>query len=290
MKSDLSLGDDPPALFATLLQGPIVFTGLENDTSHIKFGINYPEIINTHSVNLPMNFFNMYFLDLYPLDDETVWGYYNRIRGLDRFGNPYNPCTFEHGIVNPESICSEVNPYLLFSGDPLTQQGWINTKYKDQMDIITAGPFDLKKDIPQYIIAAYTAGKGTDHLNSISITRDLVYSTILEYNSNFNNMTFENGEPWFPVTDYFLHQNYPNPFNPGTVISYQLPVNGKVTLKVYDILGNEVSILVNEEKPSGTYEVEFNGSKYASGVYFYQLSATGGAGSFMETKKMILIK
>jgi hypothetical protein len=94
-----------------------------------------------------------------------------------------------------------------------------------------------------------------------------------------------------------LQQNYPNPFNPNTVISYQLPVSGNVTLKVFDILGNELLILVNEEKPAGKYEVEFQSAlsnrQLASGIYFYQLIATpngGQAGEFIQTKKMILLR
>jgi len=101
---------------------------------------------------------------------------------------------------------------------------------------------------------------------------------------------------------YRLSQNYPNPFNPTTKIKYTIPsllpspYQGEgpgvrsVTLKVYDILGNEVATLVNEEKPAGEYEVELDGSKLTSGIYFYQLSTSGGAGSFVETKKMCLIK
>ena len=85
---------------------------------------------------------------------------------------------------------------------------------------------------------------------------------------------------------YNLSQNYPNPFNPSTVISYQLPVIGFVTLKVYDILGREVATLVNEEKPAGEYEVEFNGTNLPSGIYFYQIKA----GNYSETKKMVLLK
>jgi hypothetical protein len=85
---------------------------------------------------------------------------------------------------------------------------------------------------------------------------------------------------------YSLEQNYPNPFNPSTVISYQLPVSGLVNLKVYDVLGNEVIILVNEEKPIGSYEIEFNASHLGSGVYFYRLQS----GSFVQTRKMTLLK
>ncbi len=86
--------------------------------------------------------------------------------------------------------------------------------------------------------------------------------------------------------NFSLSQNYPNPFNPSTVISYQLPVNGNVTLKVYDVLGNEVAVLVDEEIPSGVYEINFNAANLASGIYFYKIQAA----SFIETKKMILLK
>jgi len=85
---------------------------------------------------------------------------------------------------------------------------------------------------------------------------------------------------------YLLSQNYPNPFNPTTVISYQLPVNSNVSLRLYDILGNEVARLVDEMQDAGRHEVEFNGSRFPSGVYFYQLRA----GGFVETRKMILLK
>lgn len=84
----------------------------------------------------------------------------------------------------------------------------------------------------------------------------------------------------------FLYQNYPNPFNPVTKISWQSPVDGHLTLKVFDILGNEVATLVDEFRPSGSYEVDFNANQLSTGVYFYKLQS----GSFVETKKMILIK
>ena len=88
------------------------------------------------------------------------------------------------------------------------------------------------------------------------------------------------------VSTYSLSNNYPNPFNPSTTIKYQIPELSFVTLKVYDVLGNEIATLVNEEKPIGNYEIVFNATDLTSGVYFYQLQA----GSFVETKKMILMK
>ncbi|MDH3269462.1 MAG: T9SS type A sorting domain-containing protein [Ignavibacteria bacterium] len=87
-------------------------------------------------------------------------------------------------------------------------------------------------------------------------------------------------------SEFALYQNYPNPFNPSTTIKYQLPQSGKVTLKVYDILGEEIRTLVNEGKAAGNYEVNFDASVLKSGVYFYSLQTE----SFRDTKKMILIK
>ena len=87
-------------------------------------------------------------------------------------------------------------------------------------------------------------------------------------------------------TQYSLSQNYPNPFNPSTTIHFSVPSSEFVTLKVFDVLGNEVATLINEEKPAGVYEVNFSALQFTSGVYFYTLNA----GSFVETKKMILMK
>ncbi len=86
---------------------------------------------------------------------------------------------------------------------------------------------------------------------------------------------------------YFLSQNYPNPFNPVTVIRYSLLVNRLVTLKVFDVLGNEVATLVNEKQNAGSYEVDFDGSNFSSGVYFYELAVDG---NIIDTKRMVLLK
>lgn len=86
--------------------------------------------------------------------------------------------------------------------------------------------------------------------------------------------------------NYLLEQNYPNPFNPSTTISYEIPERSFVTIKIYNVLGNEIVTLVNEEKLKGSYEIEFNGTGLPSGIYFYRLHA----GNFVRTKKMVLLK
>jgi len=100
--------------------------------------------------------------------------------------------------------------------------------------------------------------------------------SITNVNSNENGL----------VNDFKLEQNYPNPFNPSTKIKYSIPQSEFVSLKVFDILGNAVATLANEEKSAGNYEVNFNAATLSSGIYFYKLQA----GSFVETKKMILMK
>ena len=108
---------------------------------------------------------------------------------------------------------------------------------------------------------------------------------------NTTNPVFVSNEESF-LEGFALYQNYPNPFNPITNIRFNIPVTlsevegSRVTLKVYDVLGNEVAKLVNEEKQAGIYEVEFNGNGLTSGIYFYQLKVS----SFIQTKKMILLK
>ncbi len=101
--------------------------------------------------------------------------------------------------------------------------------------------------------------------------------------------TGSNNQQTIPDT-YVLEQNYPNPFNPSTMITYKIPEGGFVSMKVYNLLGNLVTTLVNENKPAGTYTVEFDAKKRAnplpSGVYFYRLQV----GNFVSTKKMVVMK
>ena len=85
---------------------------------------------------------------------------------------------------------------------------------------------------------------------------------------------------------YALNQNFPNPFNPSTTIRYSLPTAGKVMMKVYNILGQDVATLVNTQQPAGTYDVTFDASRLATGVYFYRITS----GSFVQVKKMLLLK
>lgn len=118
------------------------------------------------------------------------------------------------------------------------------------------------------------SGKSYYRLKMIDMDGSFEYSDIVEVSFNLGISTFE------------LSQNYPNPFNPETIISYKLPVNSFVTLKVYDVLGKEVTTLVNEMKGAGNYVVKFNAFKLSSGIYLYKLQL----GNIVQTRKMILTK
>jgi len=107
--------------------------------------------------------------------------------------------------------------------------------------------------------------------------------TILKRDPNYD--FIKTGNSSLP-DEFYLYQNYPNPFNPITTLQYTVNTKQFVTLKIYDILGREITTLINEEKPAGNYEVEFDASNLSSGIYFYRLKA----GNLVKTKKMVLLR
>jgi photosystem II stability/assembly factor-like uncharacterized protein len=124
-----------------------------------------------------------------------------------------------------------------------------------------------------YVDKLFDAGKYFYRLKQIDFGGKYEYSQLVEIN-------------WSPFTTYKLEQNYPNPFNPTTKISWQSLVSSRQVLKVFDVLGNEIAVLVDEEREAGYHSIDFNASDLPSGVYFYQLRA----GAFVETKKMLLLR
>ena len=131
-------------------------------------------------------------------------------------------------------------------------------------------------------------GLNTPDIYSLFVNGDRIFAGIDGgiYWRSISEITGINKKDTKIPVHYSLSQNYPNPFNPVTKIEYSIPKSSLITLKVYDILGREISTLVNEEKPAGSYQVEFNGSRLASGIYFYKIQA----GNYSSVKKMILIK
>ena len=131
-----------------------------------------------------------------------------------------------------------------------------------------------------YIDKLASAGKYFYRLKQIDFGGKYEYSQTVEIN-------------WSPFTTYKLEQNFPNPFNPATTIGFGIMEKGNVRLSVLNILGEEIKVLLNEQKEAGYHSIDFNASDLPSGVYFYRLQvypAKGGTGSFIDTKKMILLR
>ncbi len=183
----------------------------------------------------------------------------------------------------------------------------VGTRVTDQNIQIDAGNFDCKKFVVNYIVSVNLFG-GYSKLFTISdttwiaanqwIVQDIMPSVIA--NPLGLGEILIRGSKKILITqlptgfkdiqakayEFKLYQNYPNPFNPSTKIGFRISEFGLISLKIYDVLGREVTTLVNEEKPAGTFEVTWNAVNIPSGVYFYQLKA----GSYTATKKLLLLK
>jgi hypothetical protein len=158
----------------------------------------------------------------------------------------------------PESPISQVTTYFQ---DPGSAEGFLDTAGQANFDFSYATS-----------LQSYTGGTGGQPIGALSW-----FGMTVGVNENTVS----------GVPDKFqLNQNYPNPFNPSTKITYNLPSNSVVRLKVYDVLGKKVADLVNKEQAAGFYEINFDASNLSSGVYFYRLET----GSFVKTKKMLLMK
>ena len=163
---------------------------------------------------------------------------------------------------------------------PLLKRGFKHLIFSDNIEeLIVLNPKETKEVVFNFDVE-YNIGKTeADTIEFLITDNKSIYQTkqfILQYSV---------------PTEYKLEQNYPNPFNPATKIRYSIPQEARgekreVSLIVYDILGNKVVTLVNEQKEAGYYEVDFNASQFASGVYIYSLQT----GNFISTKKMLLIK
>ena len=127
-----------------------------------------------------------------------------------------------------------------------------------------------------YSLTDEDVSPGTYTYSLVQIDFDGTRDRIGELQINMNNN----------VSEYSFAQNYPNPFNPSTTIKYSIPQTSQVQIKIFDILGNEIKTLLNEEKTAGIYQIEFDGSNIQSGIYFYRIFT----GKFTETKKMVLMK
>jgi hypothetical protein len=228
---------------------------------------------------------------------------YQFMRGFKKDRTPW---------VIPNTNPPQTTKYC-YSGDPETQNGWTESKGRvkncngslygetqnfnpvgDRRFVMGSGAdnFSVYPGDTQYVMIAQFIARGTNHLNSVTKLKQL---------DDFIQAFVDNGfvigvNPISTrIPDGFkLYQNYPNPFNPVTTIKFDIPTplsppeggTQRVRLTIYDVLGKEIDVLVNEKLNTGSYSVNWDASNFASGVYYYVLSAS----EYYETKKMVLIK
>lgn len=181
-----------------------------------------------------------------------------------------NPVSVTGLVLNNNNQPVKDAVVYAMNGEEFIGHGVTNSKGEYKINGLPEGDF---------ILVAHKIGSQSDTRN-ISLNEkgaENVTFRVIQ-NANFSAVT----DPF----DFTLSQNYPNPFNPSTVISYSLPKEGLVTLKVFNTAGQQVAELVNSVQNAGTYNVEFNANDLSSGVYYYRLDGSG----LTETKKMILVK
>ncbi|HET56103.1 MAG TPA: hypothetical protein ENN33_12935, partial [Ignavibacteria bacterium] len=199
--TDEIFGVNPPAVFKTIVQGPIAKTGNSIDYGYNKFG---PDI-GTHSFqgykNLGMTSFvapqksSSYLRD--PYSPSSVRNYQH---GLDDVGEKIDPCELAIGVVKGGLNCADVDSKYWFSGDPVTDYGWLYAIAMDLRDMTNTGPFNLIKNEPMDIIVAYVVGRGIDHLNSIDRAREITQYVHEEYERNFSTLvSVENKQEELPA-------------------------------------------------------------------------------------------
>jgi hypothetical protein len=294
-------GSTAPCFIVDFLQGPRSYipgeTFIDNNGNGIyDYGIDTPIDTATDvrgrimglgkypgAKNLGLSSFHQYYNGIDPANRFQLRNY---TLGLNNSGGKIDPCTWSQGNVFGGVNCADVDPNFMYSGDPVTQIGWISTTAEDQRQISSTGPFQLFKNNTISIVVAYVVGKGTSGINSVTVAKDNDVTAQNLFDSNFPSTFVGINDKSISKLDFNLNQNYPNPFNPNTVISYSLPSSSNVKLNVYNTLGQVVKTLDSGYKKAGSYSINFNASDLSSGIYFYKLEA----GQFSQIKKMILIK
>lgn len=224
---------------------------------------------------------------------QNVTEAYNYISGFKRDRTPW---------IDP--LTSQVTKYC-YPGDPETNSGWTERKGRilncggsltgqevtqntpfDRRLLLSTGDtnFTMVPGAKQTIVAAQLIARGSSNLSSVTRLKRLSDDIHKIYNM-FISVGITPVSHVIP-SEYMLHQNYPNPFNPETTIKFDIPKAGFVKLTVYDISGREIATLVNEQLTAGSYDINWNGSQYASGVYFYKLETE----TFSDVRRMVLVK
>jgi hypothetical protein len=312
-------GINPPALLIDMLQGPqayingITYLDLDSnnvfeegvDTPLMEAGIMNGPLLGSSTLNGAVNLNSTAIYNTRrgrTIDSKEIARNF-MIGGIDYYGQPINVCEYYPGNGPDLENCSEINPKFMFSGNPVTGEGWLDSNLGDRYILHSSGQFQLEVGKPVDIKYAIIAGRGVSDLNSLEIAFEIDDYIQDFYEKNFALPTdIKDIQEEFNKTGFTLSQNYPNPFNPSTTIEYSIPSVGRtghapsvqiVNLAVYDILGREVATLVDATQLPGNYKVVFDasgiqndGHLIASGVYYFTIRI----GNYTQSKKMIYLK
>jgi hypothetical protein len=275
----------PPAMGYALLQGPVV-PGLPSDSA--SYALQWFK----GARNLPMTAF-VYSAAGSAVGEpsgstyESSLQWYRMLKGY----RPDPTGVAERFYAFPPAI--PAGPITL-SGTPENNAGFVDgmsTVYSlqpgDRRLLLASGPFTMAPGDTQEIVLAIMGGLGSDRKSSVNVLRSTAAAARGAFLALHTVVTEirDDASPAKP-SGVHLSQNYPNPFNPSTTIRLTI-VNRQLTIvKVFDVLGREVATLLNEVKDPGTYTVRFDGSRLASGVYFYRLQA----GGFVATRRLLLLR
>jgi len=276
--NDPIYGSAPPAIGYKLLECPINYTGNNADTAHLPYG-NFAGFRL-----LRMSGYNIFTNTVDPClgDPDNAAAGYNFMRGKDGCGN-----TLINWAYNYSTTFKYNGSYCP------SRTGWYDSSSTDRRQLLNVGPLKMNSGEERMFVAAVIVGRGTSNLNSICELRTLSDNAMQFYLNSFGGSPIGITQTSTEVPEMFvLYQNYPNPFNPITKIRFSIPLSrgvseGRgVSLVIYDALGREVRTLVNEQLSPGIYEVEWDGTNYSSGVYYYRLIND----KYSDTKKMLMIK
>jgi hypothetical protein len=278
--SGSTYGADPPAIGYDLLQGPVV-PGSLSDSARIK-----NKWIKGYR-NLRMTSFVMY-IGSHPVYRDPQQGVpagaiqmNNYLKGISWAGTKF---------IDPNN--NQVTRTIL-AGDPVTGTGWYEgagwpggPAPSDRRQLMSSGPFTFAPGDTQEVIIGIVIGRGTSNINSIQVMKEKDIDMKRLYRFGFEPTLVDVRDDINKISGYHLYQNYPNPFNPETIIKFTLPERAYVSLRIYDLLGKDVKVLINSEMDAGFHSVKITASDLASGLYIYSLEA----GSFRMSRKMILMK
>ena len=220
------------------------------------------------------------------------------------FNNPHNQpntCDISSYTLSDPTIINEPMPVELAMFASVVNKNDVTLNWKTTIEINNHG-FDIERkndnDKNTWSQVGFVSGTGysntgknysyTDkNLNSGNYSYRLKQ---IDNNGNFKYYSLNNSVKVGVPKKFNISQNYPNPFNPATKIDFEVPVDSKVDIKIYDITGREIKTLLNENKQAGYYTVELNAGNLASGNYFYRVTCDQGQEKYVETKKMTLVK